>query len=74
MEIYRTRADGTDEGVALIAAGTHFGEPGPTLDLTRSASVPAHTKCGLTSYPLRAFRQQFPHQKGASLISGTDNS
>jgi putative ABC transport system ATP-binding protein len=63
VEIFRTRADGTEEYVALIAAGNYFGELGPMLNLPRSASARARTACRLTSYPLRAFRQQFPVAK-----------
>lgn len=75
MEIYRIRADGDEESVAMIAAGNYLGELGPMLNLPRSASARAHTKCRLTSYPLRAFRQQFPHHKGpAVLTEGTDRS
>jgi putative ABC transport system ATP-binding protein len=68
IEIYRTRADGDEEFVAEIAAGNYFGELGPMLNLPRSASARAHTKCRLTSYPLRAFRQHFPVIKGKTLI------
>jgi putative ABC transport system ATP-binding protein len=75
MEIYRIRADGAEESVAMIAAGNYLGELGPMLNLPRSASARAHTKCRLTSYPLRAFRQQFPHHKGpAVLTERTDRS
>jgi putative ABC transport system ATP-binding protein len=68
VEIYRTRADGDEEFVAIIAAGNYFGELGPMLNLPRSASARAKTRCRLTSYPLRAFRQQFPVDKGAGVL------
>jgi putative ABC transport system ATP-binding protein len=60
IEIYRTRADGSEEHVALIGAGNYFGELGPMLNLPRSASARARVACRLTSSPLRSFRQQFP--------------
>jgi len=63
VEIFRTRADGTEEFVSMIAVGNYFGELGPMLNLPRSASARAHTASRLTSYPLRAFRQQFPVAK-----------
>jgi putative ABC transport system ATP-binding protein len=58
--VFRTRADGDEEFLALIGPGNYFGELGPLLNLPRSASARARTDCRLTSYPLRAFRQQFP--------------
>jgi putative ABC transport system ATP-binding protein len=67
VEIYRTRADGDEEPVALIAADNYFGELGPMLNLPRSASARARTTCRLTSYPLRAFRQQFPVVKNSPM-------
>jgi putative ABC transport system ATP-binding protein len=67
VEIYRARADGDEEFVALIAAGNYFGELGPMLNLPRSASARARTSSRLTSYPLRAFRQQFPVVKNGPL-------
>ncbi len=67
VEIYRTRADGDEEFVTLIGAGNYFGELGPMLNLPRSASARAPIRSRLTSYPLRAFRQQFPVQKNATI-------
>jgi putative ABC transport system ATP-binding protein len=69
VDIYRTRADGTEEALAVIGAGNYFGELGPTLNLPRSASARARTKCRLTSYPLRAFRQQFHVKTGANMFA-----
>ena len=60
IEIYRIRADGGEDFVALIGPGNYFGELGPLLNLPRSASARSRGACRLTSYPLRAFRQQFP--------------
>jgi putative ABC transport system ATP-binding protein len=69
VEIYRTRADDTEEFLALIAKGNYFGELGPMLNLPRSASARARTPSRLTSYPLRAFRQQFPVAKTGSMAA-----
>jgi putative ABC transport system ATP-binding protein len=66
VAIYRTRADGQEEFLALIQPGNYFGELGPMLNLPRSASARARTSSRLTSYPLRAFRQQFPVTNRAS--------
>ncbi len=60
IEIYRTRADGTEEFVATIGPGNYFGELGPMFNLPRSASARARTGSRLTAYPLRAFRRAFP--------------
>ena len=68
VEVYRTRADGTEEFLALIAPGNYLGELGPLLNLPRSASARARTACRLTSYPLRAFRQHFPVDRSASAL------
>jgi putative ABC transport system ATP-binding protein len=75
VEIYRTRDDGTDEFVAAVAAGNYFGELGPMLNLPRSASARARSACRLTSYPLRAFRRQFPVAKigGVTPAMATDS-
>jgi len=60
IEIFRTRADGSEEFVATIGPGNYFGELGPMFNLPRSASARARTGCHLTAYPLRAFRRAFP--------------
>jgi putative ABC transport system ATP-binding protein len=65
VEIYRTRADGTEEFVATIGAGNYFGELGPMFNLPRSASARARTACRLTAYPLRAFRRAYPQMADA---------
>jgi putative ABC transport system ATP-binding protein len=67
VEIFRTRADDEEEFLALIGPGNYFGELGPMLNLPRSASARARCDSRLTSYPLRAFRQQFPVAKPGSL-------
>jgi putative ABC transport system ATP-binding protein len=67
VEIYRVRANGDEEFLALIGPGNYFGELGPMLNLPRSASARARVASRLTSYPLRAFRQQFPVTKGAPI-------
>jgi len=60
VEIFRAKANGDEEPVAVITAGNYFGELGPVLNLPRSASARGRTACRLTTYPLRAFRQRFP--------------
>ena len=60
MEIYRERADTTEEILATVGAGQYFGELGPMLNLPRSASARAQTAAHLTGYSVRTFRQRFP--------------
>jgi len=60
VDIFRVRADGTEEALDTIGAGNYFGEIGPLLNLPRSASARARTKSRLMGYPVRAFRQKFP--------------
>ncbi|HTT85899.1 MAG TPA: ATP-binding cassette domain-containing protein [Acidimicrobiales bacterium] len=69
IEIYRTRADDSEEAVAVIGPGNYFGELGPMLNLPRSASARARGRCRLTSYPLRAFRQQFPAARAGAVAT-----
>jgi putative ABC transport system ATP-binding protein len=60
IEIYQVRADGTEEHLAVVAAGQYFGELGPMLNLPRSAWARAKGPCHLTGYTVRAFRRRFP--------------
>ena len=43
IEIYRIRADGDEEPVAVVGQGDYFGELGPMFNLPRSASARART-------------------------------
>lgn len=64
VEVYRKRADGGEEVLAVVGAGQYFGELGPILNLPRSASARAQSSCRLTGYPVRAFRRRFPTKGG----------
>ena len=64
VEVYRERADGGEEVLAVVSAGQYFGELGPMLNLPRSASARAQSPCRLTGYPVRAFRRRFPTKGG----------
>jgi putative ABC transport system ATP-binding protein len=64
VEVYRKRADGGEEVLAVVGVGQYFGELGPMLNLPRSASARAQSPCRLTGYPVRAFRRRFPTKRG----------
>jgi len=64
VEVYRKRADGGEEVLAVVGLGQYFGELGPMLNLPRSASARAQSPCRLTGYPVRAFRRRFPTKGG----------
>jgi putative ABC transport system ATP-binding protein len=66
IEIYRIRADGDEEPVAVVGQGDYFGELGPMFNLPRSASARARTPSRVTACTLRAFRRRFP---GANSVS-----
>jgi len=70
IEIYRIRADGGEEPLAVVGPGNYFGELGPMFNLPRSASARARTPSRVTAYSLRAFRRRFPGTPGASAPAG----
>jgi putative ABC transport system ATP-binding protein len=66
IEIYRIRADGDEELLAVLGPGNYFGELGPMFNLPRSASARARTPSRVTACSLRAFRRRFPDTSSAS--------
>jgi putative ABC transport system ATP-binding protein len=60
LEVFRVRADGTEEHLAEVGAGNYVGELGPILNLPRSASVRAMEAATVTGYTVLAFRRTFP--------------
>ncbi len=60
VEIFRERADGSEELLALLTAGNYFGEIGPILNLPRSASARATEPTCLSALTVRTFRRRFP--------------
>ena len=61
LEVYRELADGGDEVLARVPPGNDVGEPGPILDLPRSASVRARGEAFVVGSTVRAFRKEHPH-------------
>ena len=57
IEVFRERADGSEEPRAEFAAGEYFGELGPLLGLSRSATARAREQTELTGYGPQAFRR-----------------
>jgi putative ABC transport system ATP-binding protein len=62
IDLFRCRADGTEERLRTAKPGDYFGELGPLLRLQRSASARALTSATLTGYSPDAFRQGFGAQ------------
>jgi putative ABC transport system ATP-binding protein len=60
VETLRVHADGSEERLAVISAGSYFGELGPLLNLPRSATARALTDARLTGYGARMFRNLHP--------------
>lgn len=60
LDVFRIKADGTEEHLAEVGAGNYVGELGPILNLPRSASVRAIESSTLKGYTVLAFRRQFP--------------
>jgi putative ABC transport system ATP-binding protein len=59
VEIVRTRDDGTEEMLAIVEAGSYFGELAPMFGLQRSATARAAGAAVVTGYGLRDFRDRF---------------
>jgi putative ABC transport system ATP-binding protein len=60
VETLRVHADGSEERLTVITAGSYFGELGPLLNLPRSATARALTDARLTGYGARMFRNLHP--------------
>ncbi len=60
VEIFRERADGSEELLTQLTAGNYFGEIGPILNLPRSASARALEPTCLSALTVRTFRKRFP--------------
>lgn len=65
VEIFRLRADGTEEHLTMVQAGSYFGELGPLFNLPRSAAARAVTDAHLIGYSPRLFRSLHPSAKSA---------
>jgi putative ABC transport system ATP-binding protein len=65
VEIFRLRADGTEEHLTMVQPGSYFGELGPLFNLPRSAAARAVTDCHLIGYSPRLFRSLHPSAKSA---------
>jgi putative ABC transport system ATP-binding protein len=70
VEIYRTRADRTEETVAFVGPGEYFGELGPMLGLPRTASARAQTPAVLTAMALRDFRSKMGKDRRIAALLG----
>lgn len=70
IEIYRIRAHGAEEPLAVVGAGNYFVGLGPMFNLPRSASARARAPSRVTACTLRAFRRRFPGATNASASAG----
>lgn len=70
IEVYRERADGSEELRSIFGRGDHFGELGSLLSLPRSASARATETTVLTSYGVQAFRAWQSAASGNGLPQG----
>ena len=59
IEIFKVRADHSEEPMAIRKPGEHFGELGPLLGLPRSASARALGPAVVTGYSVADFRERF---------------
>ena len=64
IEVYRERADGSEEHRATFGPGEYFGELGPMLSMPRSASARAREPATLIGYGPQAFRARRAEQRG----------
>jgi putative ABC transport system ATP-binding protein len=69
VQLFRERADGTEENIAVVTAGGYFGELGPMLNLPRSASARAVGPVTLTGYGVQVFRSRFRDRAGVAAAS-----
>jgi putative ABC transport system ATP-binding protein len=70
VDIYRERADGSEELLNVVGPGEYFGELGPLLGFPRSASARARTEAGLTAYTVRDFRERMGSFRHPSTLLG----
>jgi putative ABC transport system ATP-binding protein len=70
IEIVRRRADGGgEERVAVVTAGSFFGEMGPLFQLPRSATARAATDATVTGYSVKDFKERVGVEHLADLLS-----
>jgi putative ABC transport system ATP-binding protein len=69
IEIYRERADGTEELLTWVSPGGYFGELAPMFGLPRSATARASMPSVLTGYTLRDFRAHVRPGSVAAILS-----
>jgi putative ABC transport system ATP-binding protein len=58
VDVFRERADGSEESIVRRGPGEYFGELGPLLNLPRSASARAASDTTLIGYPAMDFRRR----------------
>jgi len=71
IEVFRERSDDSEEPRAVFGAGEYFGELGPLLGLSRSATARARERTELTGFGPQAFRRW---QASQADRRGSDNA
>jgi putative ABC transport system ATP-binding protein len=69
IEVFRVRADGSEEQLTVIKGGGYFGELGPMLNLPRAASTRALSPTSLTGVSVQQFRAMHPSSRTGDPIS-----
>jgi putative ABC transport system ATP-binding protein len=69
VELFRRRADGTEDRLRLCGPGEYFGEMGALLGIPRTASARAATETLVKAYPVNAFKEIIKNRSGPGLRS-----
>jgi len=69
IEVVRNRGDGTEERLAVLAAGDYFGEMGPLFGLPRSATTRATEPSTITGYSVKDFRDKLGIERLGDIVS-----
>ena len=72
IEISRELADGGEELLAELGAGSYFGELGPLFGLRRSATARAASAAKVTGLTVAAFRERAGDSIASVIASGAD--
>jgi putative ABC transport system ATP-binding protein len=69
VELFRRRANGTEDRLRLSGPGEYFGEMGALLGIPRTASARAATAALVKAYPVNAFKEIIKNRSGPGLTA-----